>query len=144
MSTEENKAHFRQFVENWNRGDVDAMMKTVSPNFIEHSGPPGQDAGREGARQFFESFNAAFPDHHMMIVNMIAEGETVVTHTKTRGTHTGGMFLGIPPTGKQVEFNGIDISRLQDGMEVEHWGVFDGLTVMMQLGVIPPPGQAGS
>jgi predicted ester cyclase len=54
------------------------------------------------------------------------------------GTHEGE-FLGIPPTGKRIELETIDIIRVRDGKCVEHWGVSDGLALMQQLGVIEPP-----
>ena len=65
----------------------------------------------------------------------------MVTRTTWRGTHQGA-FLGIPPTGKQVNVTGIDISRVASGKFVEHWQSADNLGLLQQLGVVPPPGQA--
>jgi predicted ester cyclase len=58
-----------------------------------------------------------------------------------RGTHQGE-FMGIPPTGRQVTFTGIHISRVAGGKIAEEWGQFDALGMMQQLGVIPAPEQA--
>jgi predicted ester cyclase len=54
-----------------------------------------------------------------------------------------GEFMGIPPTGKSISINVIDIIRIADGQAVEHWGVMDQMAMMQQLGVIPTPSQAG-
>ena len=55
-----------------------------------------------------------------------------------RGTHRGAM-MGIPPTGKQVTIKGIAIHRIANGKVVENWVTMDMLSVMQQLGVVPPP-----
>jgi predicted ester cyclase len=47
--------------------------------------------------------------------------------------------MGIPPTGKDVQMQGIAIHRIADGKLVEHWSTADGLGLLVQLGVVPPP-----
>ena len=57
------------------------------------------------------------------------------------GTHQGE-FMGLPPTGKRIEVDAIDIVRIRNGQLAEHWGVFDAMLMMQQLGAIPEtPGQ---
>jgi steroid delta-isomerase-like uncharacterized protein len=79
----------------------------------------------------------AFPDSRVTIDDMIAEGDQVVTKKTFRGTHEGE-FAGIPPTGKTVELQFVDIMRVHNGKIVEHWNCIDQLSFMQQLGVIPP------
>jgi predicted ester cyclase len=55
---------------------------------------------------------------------------------KRPGTHQGEL-LGVPASGKSVEFESIDIIRLEDGKVAEHWGVTDTMTLMQQIGAIP-------
>jgi predicted ester cyclase len=55
-----------------------------------------------------------------------------------KGTHKG-TFMNMPPSGKQVSVKGIDIVRISGGKAVEHWGLFDSLTMMQQVGAIPTP-----
>ncbi len=57
--------------------------------------------------------------------------------TGNDGTHRGP-FMGIPPTGKTVRIDLIDIVRVEDGRIAEHWNVVDQLGLMRQLGAIPP------
>ena len=45
--------------------------------------------------------------------------------------------MNLPPTGKQISVEGIDIVRMSGGKAVEHWGLLDALTMMQQLGAIP-------
>ena len=83
---------------------------------------------------------SAFPDLHITVEDMIAEGDKIVARLTMRGTHQGA-FLGIPPTGKQVTGTAIDINRITGGKSVEHWNNSDTLGLLQQLGVVPLPGQ---
>jgi predicted ester cyclase len=69
---------------------------------------------------------------------VIAEGDRVVTRSYWEGTHKGD-FLGIPPTGKSVHVEGVNITRYSNGKAVEHWGYQDTPALMQQLGVNPMP-----
>ena len=83
----------------------------------------------------------AFPDLRMMPEDLIASGDKVVARVRATGTHKGA-FMGMSPTGRRVDVPLIDIIRFDnDGRALEHWGVFDQLTMMQQLGAIPaaPP-----
>jgi predicted ester cyclase len=52
------------------------------------------------------------------------------------GTHQGDL-MGVGPTGRSVEFSGVDIIRVEDGKVAEHWGAMDTMTLMQQIGAIP-------
>jgi SnoaL-like polyketide cyclase len=98
------------------------------------------DSGREhepGHRRFYQDvINGR---------NLDALGELL---TPDGGDHTFGsqnpeqakQFVGIPATGKQTMVNGVDLFRMQDGKQAEHWGGPDMLSFLMQLGVMPGPG----
>jgi predicted ester cyclase len=82
---------------------------------------------------------AAFPDLHAVIHDQLAEGDKVMTRKSFSGTHRG-TFWGIPPTGKQVTIDLIDILRIADGQMVEHWNLVDWMGLMQQLQTTPPTG----
>ncbi len=138
MSAEENKAIARRAYDAINRNDLDALEEMVDSDITDHDPAPGQGPGLEGVKQYFSSLHAAFPDVHMDVEDMIAEGEKVVARVSVSGTHQGE-FLGIEPTGNRVTIKGIDILRITDGKVVEHWGNFDDLGMLQQLGVVEPP-----
>ena len=139
--TEDNKALNRRFVEEViNQGNTDAIDELIDPGVVDHAAPPGFPTGREGAKQFAAMMRSAFPDLHLTIEDMIAEGDKVVMRSTWSGTHEGE-FMGIPATGRQVTVSAIDITRVADGRMVEHWEQFDALGLMQQLGVVPPPEQ---
>jgi predicted ester cyclase len=85
---------------------------------------------------FASALLAAFPDLHVQLDDMVADGDKLVSRYTVHGTHDGEL-MGIPPTGKQVSIGGIAIDRFEDGQSVEHWEVFDQMGMMQQLGVIP-------
>ena len=88
-------------------------------------------------RQFFTMYMAGFPDLRFETEDVVSSGDKVVSRIRATGTHTGD-FMGMPPTGKRVDVQAIDIIRFAgDGLAHEHWGVFDALAMMQQLGAIP-------
>ena len=87
--------------------------------------------------QFFRMYCAAFPDLRMHAEDVLASGDKVVARTRATGTHQGE-FMGMAPTGKTIDVQLIDIIRFgDDGLAREHWGVFDALKMLQQLGVVP-------
>ena len=140
MSAEENKAASRRFYEEViNQKQLAVLDEVAGDNYLSHDLPPGLPSGREGLKVFISVFHAAFPDGHLTIDQMIAEGDTVATRLTFRGTHTGE-FQGIPPTGKQVTIPALDMARFVNGKLVEHWGGPNQMSLLQQLGVIPSMG----
>jgi len=124
-----------------NAGDVDGFGDLLSDDFVEHEETPGLAPTKDGVKAFFRMYLAAFPDLRMDPVDVLPSGDKVVARVKATGTNTGE-FMGMPATGKSVHVQLIDIMRFgDDGLVREHWGVFDAMAMMQQLGVVPagPP-----
>lgn len=124
-----------------NAGDVDGFGDLLTDDFVEHEETPGFEPSKDGVKAFFRMYHAAFPDLHMGVEDVIASGDKVVARTRATGTHQGEL-MGIPATGKRIDVQFVDIIRFGgDGLAHEHWGVFDTMTMMQQLGVVPdgPP-----
>jgi steroid delta-isomerase-like uncharacterized protein len=117
-------------------GDVDGFVDLLAPDFVEHEELPGAEDDREAVRRFFHAQVAAFPDLVMTPEDVIDGGERVVARVRLTGTHRGP-FMGLEPTGRTVDVPLIDIMRFgDDGLAHEHWGVFDALGMLRQLGVV--------
>jgi predicted ester cyclase len=139
MSIEENKAVSRRYIEEIiNTKNPTAIDEICSLDYIDHDPFPGILPNRDSLKQFPEMHFAAFPDYHSTIEDKVAEGDKVVLRFTSRGTHRGD-FFGISPTGKQVTVKGIAVHRIANGKVVENWVTMDMLSVMQQLGVVPPP-----
>jgi predicted ester cyclase len=138
VSIEQNKSIVRKYGALLNAQDVDGALAHFGPGFVDHAVRPGMPLGIEGTRLFFNMLFTAFPDLHGTIEDLIAEGDKVVDRMTCEGTHQG-MFMGSPPTGKRVKWSFIDINRIVDGKVVEHWAEVDTMSIMQQLGLVPPP-----
>ena len=138
MLTENNKALVRGYIEEvFNKKNLAALEELISPNHIDHSAAAaGSPAGPEGSRQLIGMMLTAFPDLHVTIEDMIAEGDKVVFRMTMRGTQQGALG-SIPPTGKQVAVSTIDIVRIEGGKIAEEWGIDDMLGMLQQLGLVP-------
>jgi steroid delta-isomerase-like uncharacterized protein len=139
MSTESNKALVQRYQDAHNANNLAALDEIVSPDLISHNMQPGVPAGREGGKMVHQGLLATFPDQRTETLSLIAEGDKVVQHFTVSGTDKGGLF-GAPPTGKSYKVPGISIFRIANGKIVEHWGVFDQMGVLQQLGMMPMPG----
>ena len=141
MSLEANKALVLRFVEEvQSQHKLTAVDEIMDPNMIDHYAQPSSLNSVEAFKKVFSGFIAAFPDLKAVIHNQVAEGDKVVTHKTFHGTHKGE-FMGIPPTGKKIAIELIDIFRIAGGKLVEHWAIADMMSVMQQLGVLPSPSQ---
>ena len=132
-------ATIRRMYDLLSAGDIDGFGNLLADDFVEHEETPGLEPTKEGVKQFFHMYRAAFPDLRMEPQDVVASGDKVVARARATGTNQGE-FVGMPATGKSVDVQLIDIIRFgDDGLAREHWGVFDALGMMQQLGAIPAP-----
>lgn len=143
MSTAEearNKATFRQFQDATNTHDADFISKTVDeivhPDALIRTPLPLQATGAQALKEIFATLHRTFPDLHVTVEDLIAEGDKVVGRNTVTGTQQGE-YMGHPPTGKTVTYNEIFIFRFADGRIAETWGVVDVLSQIKQLGFAP-------
>ncbi|MCK1625924.1 ester cyclase [Bradyrhizobium sp. 160] len=137
MSSEENKRLVRQFYEEIDKGNLDAMDELVAENYIDHSPPPfpGLGKGREGLKQGFKIFWEATPGYHQ-IEDQIAEGDKVVTRLTAYGRHERDL-PGAPRTGNDLKMTSITIHRIANGKLTEKWAEKDVIGFLKQIGVMP-------
>lgn len=89
--------------------------------------------GPDGVRTWVKHFRATFPDVDDRVVEQVAEGDVVVTRVKVSGTQLGP-FLGMPPSGRYVEFNAVGIDRFRGDKVIERVALFDMPDLMRKLG----------
>ena len=136
MSAETNLTLVRRFIEEFQtRHNLAAVDEYLSPDFVDHSTPPGLPPDREGVKMQFTMFFAALPDLHAIIHDQVADENKVVTRKTLRGTHKGDL-MGIPPTGKTVDIEVIDILAVKEGKITDHWNLVDQLSLLKQLGAL--------
>jgi predicted ester cyclase len=139
MSVEEdNKARYRAFVDELNKGNIDGVDEFFAADYEEHSAPPGAPPGIDTIKMVFRMFRTAFPDVVFTITDLVAEGDKVATYVIGEGTHEGA-FMGVAATGRRCHWAAFGINRYADGKIKEHWGLPDLMGLMTQIGAIPPP-----
>jgi predicted SnoaL-like aldol condensation-catalyzing enzyme len=114
--------------------DLSTLDHLMRDDYIQHN--PDVPQGKAGFIQFFMQTFKAIPDFKYSLKQMVADGDLVWMYSKTTGTHTGGEWLGVQPTGNTLSFDVVDMFRLQDGKIAEHWDVADTYSLFSQLGRI--------
>ena len=73
-----------------------------------------------------------FSDMHADIRDMIGEDDRVSARIFFSCMHTGPGY-GIPATGNRVEFEALEVFRLEDGLIAESWGYWPDETIRAQI-----------
>ncbi|MES2459226.1 MAG: ester cyclase [Armatimonadota bacterium] len=121
----------------WNRKEPGAIAEFLTDETIAHGmGPNGTTlVGIEPFAQAHALFCEAFPDIHVTVDVMVAEGDKVATSLTCRATHKGDA-LGVAATGQVVEFRAMTIARIKDGKVIEGWNILDLMSVFQQIGAM--------
>jgi steroid delta-isomerase-like uncharacterized protein len=132
--SEENKAIVQRIVQEiWNGGNLDLADELISPDYVDSVAGSDTPVGPEGFKDAVNGVRDAFPDFAITINDMISEGDKVALVWTFIGTHQGEL-MGIFPTDKLREFDGIYLYRFNDGKLVERSGIRDMFKLMGQLG----------
>jgi steroid delta-isomerase-like uncharacterized protein len=120
-------------------GDLDVLGSLIDDDFIDRDTPT---VGSKGdLLNFFASWREGFPDIRISIDLLIVASDSnwAAASTTTVGTH-GGIFFGIPATGKSVSVKSFEMMRWENGRITERSGLIDALGLLQQIGVLPPAG----
>jgi ketosteroid isomerase-like protein len=122
--TEANRTVVRRLVDEvFNGGHLEVVDELYAPELAP------------AAKRWIAPFRASFPDVHMELVELIAEGDTVVGRFTCSATHLGA-WLDQAPTGRRFErVNEVWILRFRDGRIVHVWSLEDTLDRLRQLGL---------
>ncbi|GII94220.1 ester cyclase [Sinosporangium siamense] len=137
-----NKATYSRFHDAVNTRDLEIISKAidevVAPDVRFHTPAPIDATGIQAFKRVWAVLLPAFPDIHVAVEDLIAEGDKVVSRNTVTGTHQGE-YRGLAPTGKSVVYQEIFVFRFSDGRIAEVWGVVDLYSQLRQLGAIPGP-----
>jgi steroid delta-isomerase-like uncharacterized protein len=140
MSAEENIAVVLRYIDEVSNGrNLETMDELLAPEFRDGWADAGieGDMDRDGMGKLWQHLWSAFPDWHETVLDTIAGEDKVMVLLKSAGTHLG-TYVGLPATGKSMEYTSVDLYRIADGRIVENTWVFDALTLLSQLGATPP------
>jgi len=132
--SEQNTKAVRACFEQASRGNFAALAAILTPDFVLHS--PDDVRGADGLASMVEGYRNALPDLKLTIDHQFAAGDYVASRFTIRGTHDGDL-MGVPASGRPVEFTGITISRCRDGRIAEEWELTDTVGLLGQVGALP-------
>ena len=137
MSAKGNAAVARTWAQAaWLEHDLEAAAQYLAPDWVGHHAGLGDAQGVDGFKRIAGAYLRAFPDLAITIHDAVADGEKVVRRVSFTGTQQG-VFLGVPPTGRQIRVEGTVILRITGGKIAEEWVTENLLGLLQQLGAIP-------
>jgi predicted ester cyclase len=133
-----NGAAYRAALDRGNQGDFDGYMDFYSDDVV-FGGVTPEPMDKAGVVAFHRGFYDAFPGAQSEVLDLVEEGDKVAARIVLRGRHEGP-FLGVPPTGNDMQLAITTILTMRDGKCVERWSTADMLGLLIQLGAVPAPG----
>lgn len=124
--------------------DYSKLPEYVSESFVLYeagipdegvSGPEGEAHGPEGLEQYMRLTHAAFPDLEVTVTGMLSNDDLVMYEGIMSYTWEGE-WLGLPPTGNEVEVPYVEVAEIADGEIREMRSYFDTQDVLEQMGVL--------
>lgn len=126
----------RYYEEVWNQGRLDVLDELLDTQYINHTpSVPNPPPGPDGLKPIVAAIRRAFPDLHYEIKDIIVNDSMAVARVIMTGTQQDSLF-DLPPTGRKIMVNQINIEKIKNGKVVEHWRVTDELGLMKQLGFV--------
>ena len=138
MGRKENAEAVRACFENASQGNFDALDDIVTGDYVLH---PGEARGADGLKDMVQGYRNALSGLRVTIDQQFADGDFVATRFTITGTHDGNL-MGAPPSGNDVAFTGIAISRCEGGRIAEEWEITDTVGLLGQIGALPALAQA--
>jgi predicted ester cyclase len=130
----------RLFDEIINAGHVDVADELFADDYVDH-GPMGDMAGVEAFKGLVQMWRAAVPDVHCAIEDYFESGAMCAWNIHVTGTHTGEM-MGIPASGRRIDYRTPNIGRFANGRAAEHWADQGMFQFLVQIGALPVPQSA--
>jgi predicted ester cyclase len=127
---------FLQDVINEHHGDHAADY--LNPDMQWSGGTVGTVTGRPNVARLFAGVVAAFPDAHITIDDIFGQGDQVVVRVVVSGTQNGAI-LGIPASGRHVQWDGVDVYRLGHGKISNIWAGDDWTAILNDTGTYKAP-----
>ena len=139
--SERNKKTAQYYIDEvWNKGNLDIMEETHAESYMHHDphDPWTRDhgPGADAVKKLIRFYRTAFPDLHLTIEEIVAEGDVVVARFSSRGTHKEEL-AGHKATHKTVKLQGIFWWRFENGKIAEGRPYWDAHGFMRQIGAIP-------
>lgn len=134
----------REITEAWNGGNLDVIDELFADDYVAHVPlVPDSINGPEGHKEMVQAFRTTFPDLDVRVGHLVADDDSVAFQFIMQGTHDSD-FIGIDPTGNEIEIMGLVFALVEDGQFTESWAVFDQIGMLRQMGLKSSPSEITS
>jgi predicted ester cyclase len=130
---------FEKGTETFNAHDIEGFSNVLADNVVYHAPGGMSGEGKTACAQFFAGWFSAFPDAHVEVHGLHITGDIAVEEGTFTGTHNGVLHSpagDIPPTGRSVAVDYIQVLRFHDGKHTSFNLMFDRLLMLEQLGLL--------
>ena len=136
---ETNKDLIREYTQVvFNDHNPERAAEFLAPEAKWHGGILGTVEGRDNIVGLLQGFIGALPDIDAVEQEMVAAGNSVWVRFVINATHQGDL-LGIPATGRKVQWTAVDVYHLSEGKIIEEWAADDMLAILHDIGFVTPP-----
>ena len=137
LSPEEADEVTRLYFEIFNAHDRDRFHEIVASDYVNHT-RMGTLEGLEEFSSMISDFFEAVPDVHWRLLDERRDGDRIIYLYEVTGTHQGEL-MGVPGTGRELRFTGMEMNRVANGKLAETWNYVDLISVLGQIGALPGP-----
>jgi predicted ester cyclase len=128
-----------RFIDGVNRRRLDQLDQFLAPGVVQHT--PEAAVGIDAVRRTLTGWLAAFPDLHLVIEDLVTDGDRLIARLVLSGTHRGPLagltgsldLAALGPTERRVHVAVFDAWSAHDGRCAERWLQLDRLELLRQL-----------
>jgi steroid delta-isomerase-like uncharacterized protein len=128
-----------RYNEAWNEHDLDAIMSMHAPDMVFENHTAGESAEGEAVREHIGSIFKTWPDIHFETRRLYASDGVVTQEWTATATQANAMRRGdlvAEPTGKKIEWRGVDVIPFEDGLITRKDVYSDSVSILRQVGLL--------
>jgi steroid delta-isomerase-like uncharacterized protein len=123
----------------WNRHDVEAIMAMHAPDMVFENHTAGERAEGEAVREHVGAIFAGWPDIAFATRRLYVRDDLVVQEWTASATHDRELRRGnlvAPPSGRRIEWEGMDVIPFADGLIKRKDVYSDSVGILRQVGLL--------
>jgi steroid delta-isomerase-like uncharacterized protein len=137
MRHEDAVKFFAEQQDEWDRRDIEALSRRHADDGVIVSPIFGTVQGRAEILESYVSLFKTFPDWKYVGKEILIDGTRGAQEFVVEATHSGP-FMGLPPTGRRFEIQGVRMFQMKDGLIAHERRFYDFTGLLIQLGILRP------